>query len=247
MEVVRGLNEANSEKLKKEMSKRKKAEIGLERTIKDKAHLRQSLGETGNLGARLNSCERENEELKSKCEGFVSVLSEKEEEILLLRSAVEQNLYCIQKKEFVPQSIRKTLRTIASEAAADSPLKTGEFWSWLDNTSPTNIPKTNEVDLANLESSIASSLPTPTHNNKSTSISLEISNTTFDTFDTFDGNQMKQDIDQLFLNEGERRFVENAPRFAPNPLLLSCFARRRIAQPDAGQQEFPPLQSDVEL
>ena len=111
------------------------------------------------LRQRLGAVEREREELKDRCEGLVKELEGKEVVVSKLSRTLRTNVYTAADRidenvmtpvkggsgegnldasymslTGLPQHIKNELMQLALVAPADSPLKTGEFWSWLEKT-----------------------------------------------------------------------------------------------------------------
>jgi len=171
-EAARALSNAHNHKVNVEREKRKKAERGLAKGIADKAKMRDEMDKKGEednkeggvvaLGVRLSAAETEKEELIKRSQKLLAELGKKDKMVLKLSKRLKMMSGDARtpKKNHsfsdigedgqegvsgLPLHIKNELINIASSAPADSPLKTGEFWSWLRNSpSPKKFPSKDE-------------------------------------------------------------------------------------------------------
>eukprot|EP00520_Triparma_pacifica_P014628 CAMPEP_0118671496 /NCGR_PEP_ID=MMETSP0785-20121206/22032_1 /TAXON_ID=91992 /ORGANISM="Bolidomonas pacifica, Strain CCMP 1866" /LENGTH=646 /DNA_ID=CAMNT_0006566383 /DNA_START=138 /DNA_END=2074 /DNA_ORIENTATION=- len=175
-EAARALSNAHNHKVNVEREKRKKAERGLAKGIADKAKMRDEMDKKGEednraggvvaLGVRLSAVEREKEELIKRSQRLLAELGKKDKMVLKLSKKLKMmggggNVTPKKNHSFsevdeqgnegvggLPLHIKNELINIASSAPADSPLKTGEFWSWLRN-SPSPKKAAGRADKGN--------------------------------------------------------------------------------------------------
>jgi hypothetical protein len=160
-EAARALSNVHNYEVNLEREKRKRAEKGLAKGVADKAKMRDEMdrkGEEDNktgglvaLGVRLSAVESEKEDLIRKSQKLLAELGKKDQMVLKLSKKLKllsggnltpkkNHSYSDLEEEGnegvggLPLHIKNELINIASAAPADSPLKTGEFWSWLRNS-----------------------------------------------------------------------------------------------------------------